>query len=125
MTKTVTFTLAIIFALTTWLAAERTHHSPVGINLVTSFDFAAYPACSKGEGTRCIQGIRFYDADSKQLLTEVPVDRNMTGRRQIVGKITPNSIPRAVYAVTVYADASKNTREGSPGEVSEFRKLRQ
>ena len=121
MSKTFTFTLGIVLALTTWLAAERTYHHALEINLLTSFDFSTYPACSTRQVASCIQGIRFYDAESKHILAEVPVSRGMTGWQQIVGRATVTSIPRAVYAVTVYVDISGQTRESRPGDVRELK----
>jgi hypothetical protein len=120
MSKAVVFTLVVVFALTTWLGAERKYPRPVALHLVTNFDFAAYPACRFGGTSNCIQAIRFYDADSRQLLAEVPAN-TMTGRQQIIGTATVASIPRRVYALTVYLDTSGQTKEGARGRVSEFR----
>jgi hypothetical protein len=69
MTNSITFALAIVLALTTWVAAERKYHPSVTIEMVTSFDLAAYPACRAKESSNCIQGIRFYDADSGTALS--------------------------------------------------------
>ena len=123
MTKSITFAIATVLALTTWLVAERKHHpsTTLTLEMVTSFDFASYPSCRTGESSNCIQGIRFYDADSGQRLAEAPISANMAGRRQIVARTTVSSVPRGIYAVTVYLDPSRQIKEGRPGEVSRFR----
>jgi hypothetical protein len=120
MTKTTTFALAIVLALTTWLAAEKKYRPSMALEMVTSFDFTAYPACHSGQGSNCIQGIRFYDADSGQRLADAPVTASMIGRRQINARVHVSSVPRGIYAVTVYLDPSGQMREGRPGEVSRF-----
>ncbi len=125
MTKSITFALAIVSALTTWLAAERKYHPATTLEMVTSFDFASYPACRAGESGNCIRGIRFYDADSGQRLAEASVTANTMGRRRIVARASVSSVPRGIYAVTVYLDPSGQIKEGRPGEVSRFRNAAQ
>lgn len=125
MTKSITFAIGIVLALTTWLAADKSYHPPTTLEMVTSFDFAAYPACRSGQNSSCIQGIRFYDADSGQRLADAPVNQNMTGRRQIVARTHVSSVPRGIYAVTVYVDPAGQIKEGGPGEVSRFRSASQ
>src|SRR3974377_961934 len=100
MTKSITFALGIVLALTTWLAADKRYHPSAGLEMVTSFDFAAYPACRSGQSSNCIQGIRFYDADSGQRLADAPVAAAMIGRRQVVARTHVSSVPRGIYAVT-------------------------
>jgi hypothetical protein len=121
MTKAITFAAAIVLALTTWLAAERKQHSTTAVYMVTSFDFTTYPACRSSQGTNCIQGVRFYDADSGQRLADAPVSAQMTGRREISAIARVGSLPRGVYAVTVYLDPSGQAKEGRPGEISRSR----
>jgi len=121
MTKSITFAIAIVLALTTWLAAERKYHPPMAMDIVTSFDFGMYPACHSGKGSNCIQSIRFYDAESGQRLADAPVTASMTERSQIIARVHVSSVPRGIYAVTVYRDLSGQTKEGRPGEISRFR----
>ena len=124
MTKSITFVLGIVFALTTWLAADKNYHPSTTLEMVTSFDFADYPACRPSQSS-CIRGIRFYDADSGQRLADAPVDESMVGRRKISARTHVSSIPRGVYAVTVYLDSTGQIKEGHPGEVSRFRSAAQ
>ena len=119
MTKSITFALGIVLAFTTWLTADKSYHPPMTLEIVTSFDFAAYPACRSGQNSNCIEGIRFYDADSGRRLAEATVS-DMTGRRQITAKTHVSSVPRGIYAVTVYMDPTGGIKEGHPGEVSRF-----
>ena len=121
MTKLITFALAMVLALTTWLAAERKYHPPITLEMVTSFDFNAYSGCRSGQSSSCIQGIRFYDADSGQRLADATVTASMIGRRQIIARVHVSSVPRGIYAVTLYLDPSGQMKEGQPGEVSRFR----
>ena len=123
MSKTITFACAIVLALTTWLFAERQQHASTAaytLKMVTSFDFTAYPACGSGQGRNCIQGIRFYAADSGQRLAETPVSTNMSGRTQIIATVRVGSVPQGIYAVTVYLDSSGQIKEVPPGEISRF-----
>ena len=125
MTKVVALSLVVVLALTTWLVADRKQHPTTNLRIVTSFDFTVYPACRFGQGSNCMQAIRFYDADSGRRLADAPVSPNMTGRRQIVANARLATIPRGIYAVTVYLDAAGQTKEGLPGEVSRFRNAAQ
>jgi hypothetical protein len=121
MSKAITFAFAVVLALTTWLAAERKQHPSTVLYMVTSFDFSAYPACRSGRGKNCIQGIRFYDADSGRRLADAAVSANTLGRRQIIATANVGSIPKGIYAVTAYLNASGESKEGRPGEISRFR----
>jgi hypothetical protein len=120
MSKAVVFTLAIVFALTAWLSAERQQQHASAIYLVTSFDFTAYPVCRAGKTTNCINAIRFYDADSHQSLAEVKAAADMAGRQPIIGTARVSSIPHRVYAVTAYVDRTGRMKEGPPGQITEL-----
>ena len=125
MTKSITFAFGIVFALTTWLLADKGYHPTTTLEMVTSFDFAAYPACRLRQSNNCVQGIRFYDADSGQRLADAAVTAKMIGRRQIVARTHVSSVPRGIYAVTVYIGPTGKIAEGPPGEVSRFRNASQ
>ncbi len=99
-------------------AEKRT--GTTGMYLVTSFDFDRYPACGVNRSRYCIQAIRFYDGDSIARLAEVPVNGGKTGPQPIVATIHVYSIPRHVYAVTVYEDGMGTLKEGLPGQLSTF-----
>ena len=119
MKKGLLLAIAVMFLLRAWVGAER-RSGTLEMQLVTSFDFSSYPACGQGRSIYCIQGIRFYDADSNRRLAEVPVYAGMIGQQPIVTTVRVNSIPRHAYAVTVYRDDSGNPKEGLPGQVSSF-----
>ena len=119
MKKTVLVAIAMVFLLRAWLGAER-HPGKLELNLVTSFDFAKYPACGMGKTSGCIQAIRFYDADSKVRLAEVPAPPGSRGPKQMVAAVNLSSIPRRAYTVTVYVDNGGVAKEGFPGRVSTF-----
>ena len=120
MSKAVVFTLAIVFALTAWLSAERQQQRASAIYLVTNFDFAAYPVCRASKTTNCINAIRFYDADSQQSLAEVKASADMAGRQSVVGTARVSSIPHRVYAVTAYLDSAGRMKEGPRGQITEL-----
>jgi hypothetical protein len=120
MRKAATFAIAIIFAFGLWLRAERTEDS--AMYLVTSFDFTRYPACGSSALRNCIKGIRFYDADSGLSLAEAEATGDMTGQKSMIGVAKVSSIPRRVYAITVYLDNSGRVSEGPRGQISEFTK---
>ncbi len=88
--------------------------------LVTSFDFTHHPACGSSMLRNCIKGIRFYDADSNLSLAEVEATADMTRQQSIIGMANVSSIPRRVYAVTVYLDNTGRMSEGPRGQISEF-----
>ncbi len=69
MRKVATVAIAVVFALSLWLRAERREDAAV-MHLVTSFDFTHHPACGSSKLRNCIKGIRFYDADSNLSLAE-------------------------------------------------------
>jgi hypothetical protein len=117
--KSITLAFAIFVVCSMWVLAEKWEAAPE-IYLVTSFDFAQYPACQASRNTNCILSIRFYDADSHQRLAEVPTSASMTGRQEIIGRAQAGGIPRRVYAVTVYADSAGNRMEGSPGQTTDL-----
>jgi len=119
MKKTLLIGVAVMFLLRAWLGAER-RASTLDMNLVTSFDFSSYPACGPGRTSYCIEAIRFYDADSKVRLAEVPARAGMRGAQRIVATVRVGPIPRRAYAVTVYLDSRGVLKEGLPGQVSTF-----
>ena len=119
MRTPITFTLAIVVACSVWLFAEK--REAAGMYLVTSFDFARYPACQAGRNSNCILAIRFYDADSNRRLAEVETGTAMRGRQAIVAKAKAGAMPHRAYAVTVYRDSSGSEKEGPRGQTSEFR----
>ncbi len=119
MKKTLIVVIASMFLLHAWVSAEK-HAGTLSMYLVTSFDFASYPACSLSRSTYCIQSIRFYDADNNRRLAEVSVHDGIAGPQPIVATVHVNSVPLHVYAVTVYQDGSGSPKEGLPGEVSTF-----
>jgi hypothetical protein len=119
MKKAFVVAIAMVFLLRVWVSAER-HPGTVDMHLVTNFDFSTYPACKASRNSYCIQAIRFYDADSSARLAEVTAGQGMLGPERIVVAIRVNSVPRRVYAVTVYQDGSGTSREGPPGQVSTF-----
>ena len=119
MRKVAIFAIAIVFALGLWLKAEGTENR-LAVHLVTSFDFNHYPACGSSAPRNCIKGIRFYDADSNLSLAEVEATAYMTGQVSMIGVARVRSIPRRVYAVTVYLDNSGRVSEGPRGQTSEF-----
>jgi hypothetical protein len=102
-----------------WLFAEK-REAASGMYLVTSFDFARYPACQGNANSNCIVAIRFYDADSNQRLAEVETN-TMTGTQRIIGKARAGAMPHRAYAVTVYRDSSGNQREAPRGQTTELR----
>ncbi len=119
MKKTLLVAIVMVLLLRAWLGAER-HSETLKLKLVTSFDFAQYPACGPNRTINCIQAVRFYDADSKLRLAEVPAPPGRTTSQQITAALNVNSIPRRAYAVTVYADSNGLSKEGPPGAVSRF-----
>lgn len=119
MKKMLLVAVAMVFLLRAWLGAER-HNGTLKLNLVTSFDFAKYPACGPQRTSNCIQAIRFYDADSNLRLAEVPAPHGRTGPQPMMAAVNLNSIPRRAYAVTVYADNNGISKEGPRGAVSRF-----
>jgi hypothetical protein len=121
MNKSITFSLAIVVALSTWLVAAKKNDVAAEMYLVTSFDFARYPACQSSRTSNCILAIRFYDADSNQRLAEVGTIDGMRGRQTIVGRAKASLIPRRAYAVTVYLDDAGRQKEGPRGQTSELR----
>jgi hypothetical protein len=56
-----------------------------------------------------------------QRLADAPISAMYRGRRQIIATAKVASVPKGIYAVTVYLDAAGQTKEGRPGEVSRFR----
>ena len=88
--------------------------------LVTSFDFTHHPACGSSTLRNCIKGIRFYDGDSNMSLAEGEVTAEMTGQQSVIGMAKVSSVPRRVYAVTVYLDNSGRVSEGPRGPISEL-----
>jgi len=119
MMKVATFAIAIVFALTLWLRAERSEHASA-MYLVTSFDFTHHPACGPSKLRNCIKGIRFYDADSSLSLVDAAATADMTGRQSIIGMEKVSSIPHRVYAVTIYLDNAGRVSEGPRGQISEL-----
>jgi hypothetical protein len=119
MTKAVTFAIAIVFTLSLWLRAEKKQHI-FTIYLQTSFDFTDHAPCGLDKTASCIQVIRFYDADSGQLLAGAAASANIPGPEAIIGTANVSSIPRRVYAVTVYLDNTGAVKEGLPGQVTEL-----
>lgn len=119
MRKSITFAFAIVVVCSVWVLAERREAAPE-MYLVTSFDFARYPACKATQDTSCILSIRFYDADSHQLLAEVSTNATMTGRQKIAGRAKPGYMPQRAYAVTVYVDSAGNRMEGSQGQTTQL-----
>ncbi len=120
MTKSITLAIAIIAVCSLWALADRSDAAPE-MYLVTSFDFARYPACQAGRNTNCILSIRFYDADSHQRLAEVTTTATMIGRQKLVGRVKPGGVPERAYAVTVYLDSAGNPMEGPRGQTTELR----
>ena len=118
MKKMLLIGVVVVFVLRAWLGAER-RASTLDMNLVTSFNFSSYPACGAGRTSYCIQTFRFYDADSKTRLAEVPA-AGMRGTQRILACVRVNSVPRRAYVVTVYPDEHGILREGPPGKVSTF-----
>ncbi len=119
MTKSIALAFAIFVVCSVWVLAEKWEAAPE-IYLVTSFDFARYPACQANRNSNCILSIRFYDADSHHRLAEVPTSANMIGRQEIIGKAQTGGIPQRVYAVTVYVDSDGNRLEGPQGQTTDL-----
>jgi hypothetical protein len=122
MKKSITFSLAIVMVFTAWLVEAKKKEVAPDMYLVTSFDFASYPACQSDRNSDCILAIRFYDADSNQRLAEVETTAAMRGRQTIVGRANGGAIPRRAYAVTVYLDDAGSRKEGPRGQISELRR---
>jgi hypothetical protein len=122
MNKSITFSLAIVMVFTAWLVEAKKNEAAHDMYLLTSFDFASYPACQAKRNSDCILAIRFYDADSNQRLAEVETTAAMRGRQTIVGQANAASIPRRAYAVTVYLDDAGVRQEGPRGQISELRR---
>ena len=121
MNKSITFSLAIVVAFSTWLVAAKKKEGAAEMYLVTTFDFARYHSCRASRNSNCILAIRFYDADSNQRLAEVETTSGMRGRQTIVGRAQSGAIPRRAYAVTVYLDNDGSHKEGPRGQTSELR----
>ena len=119
LTKTITFALAIVLVLAVWRSAEGTSMAP-SVQLQTSFDFTSYPTCGPAMKSNCIVAIRFYDSDSNHLLATAPTAPDMTGRHVIVATAHASSVPRTVYAATVYLDDHGQRMEGPHGPTSEY-----
>jgi hypothetical protein len=115
-----TFAFAIMIACSVWLFAEK-REAVSEMYLITSFDFARYPACQANGSSNCILAIRFYDADSNRRLAEVETNPSMRGPQRIIAKATAGPISHRAYAVTLYLDSRGTRREGSPGQTSELR----
>jgi len=118
MKKMLLIAVVVMFLLRAWLGAER-RASTLDMNLVTSFNFASYPACGAGRTSYCIQAFRFYDADSNARLAEVPA-AGMRGAQRIMATVRVNALPRRAYVVTVYPDEHGFLKEGPAGKVSTF-----
>ena len=121
MNKSITFSLAIVMAFSAWLVEAKKREVADDMYLVTSFDFARYPACQPGRNSNCILAIRFYDADSNQRLAEAETTGGMRGRQTIVGRAKGGAMPHRAYAVTVYLDNDGTRKEGPRGQTSELR----
>jgi hypothetical protein len=121
MNKSITYSLAIVVAFSTWLVAAKKKEGGAEMYLVTSFDFGRYPACQASRNSNCILAIRFYDADSNQRLAEVETTGGMRGRQTIVGRANAGAMPHRAYAVTVYLDNAGSHKEGPRGQTSELR----
>jgi hypothetical protein len=117
--KPITLAIAILVACSVWLFAEKRDVGH-GMYLVTSFDFAKYPACQPGRNRSCILAIRFYDADTDKELSEVKTNATMIGTQRIVAKVD-GAIPHRAYAVTVYLDGAGSRSEGPRGRTTELR----
>ena len=119
MKKPMILAFAILTAFSALLFAGR---RPVvhEMYLVTTFDFARYPACDLDHSTNCILAIRFYDADSNQRLAQVGT-LAMRGPQRIVAMAEAGTLPQRAYAVTVYLDTDGDPKEGPPGQTSELR----
>jgi|SRR5712692_10173320 len=112
------FVLAIMLVLSAMLSGRRTAEAST-IYLVTSFDFAHYPACGLKNTKNCIKAVRFYDADSKRVLAEEQVQRESTGQQWITARAEVPSMPRRVYAATIYLDTGGRMNQGPAGRSSE------
>ena len=119
MKKTLLIGVVVMFLLRAWLGAEK-RTGTQDMYLVTSFNFSSYPACGPDRTSYCIRAIRFYDADSRARLAEVPIHAGMRGTQRIVAAVRVNSVSRHAYAATVYPDSGGMLKEGPPGEVSAF-----
>lgn len=113
--------IALVFAFAMSLVVvAQTIEDVSTLYLVTHFDFTGYPACTSSASRSCIQGIRFYDADSNALLVEVEAKATMTGQERIVGVAKLSQRPQRVYAVTLYVDHEGRLEEGPRGPITEF-----
>lgn len=121
MNKPITLALAILVACSVWSFADK-RDIRREMYLVTSFDFAKYPACQTSRDRSCILAIRFYDAATDKKLAEVKTDANMRGTQRIVAK-ADGAIPHRVYAATVYLDNLGAVTEGPHGQATELREL--
>jgi len=119
MKKLLVMVTAIVLLMTAWLGAER-RAPAVDLSLLTSFDFSRYPACGAGRTIYCIQAIRFRNADTGLQLAEVPVENRAARAQRIAATLRTESLPRRVYAVTLYRDSGGVVKEGPAGEVSWF-----
>jgi hypothetical protein len=117
--KTITFAAAIVVVLALWRSAEGTSVTP-SVQLQTTFNFNAYRACGPAINTNCIVAIQFHDAASGQVLATAATKPGMTGRRVMVATAHARSIPRRVYAATVYLDEHGERTEGPRGATSDY-----
>lgn len=119
MNKSIMFALAIVVTCSAWLFAGKLQPAR-GVYLVTTFDFARYPACRPGTSSNCVQAIRFYDADSDQELAEANTNARMRGTQRIMARVNDGPLPRRAYAIAVYLDGSGSRKEGPRGQTTQL-----